>query len=117
MATYTKLPLSASNNGQNILISATTSGSGVNLHTALSGTSSLDEVYIYGYNDATSSILLSLNWGSVSESVSVCRALISPQVGRTLVIDGKLIQNGLTIKAYASVANFITVDGFVNRIS
>ena len=117
MATYTKLPLSGSSNGQNILVTATTSGSGVNIHTAVAGTSSLDEIYIYGYNDATASILLSLNWGSISESVSVCRTLIGPQSGRTLVIDGKLLQNGLTITAYSSVANFVTIDGFINRIS
>jgi len=33
-----------------------------------------------------------------------------------LVIDGRLINNSLVVRAFASVANVIVVDGFVNQI-
>jgi hypothetical protein len=115
MSTFVKLPLSASSYGQQVLITATTSGSANPIHTTLSGTGSLDEVWIYAYNDSTSSILTSILWGSTIESASVNRFSILPRSGRTLMVDGKIAQNSLSISAYAAVSNVILFDGFVNR--
>ena len=117
MATYTKLPLSASTSGQQILITATTSGSATPIHTAVAGTSSLDEIWIYAYNDATASLLTSLIWGGGAEPSNVVRLSIPAQSGRILITDGKLLQNSLTVYAYASASNYVSIDGFVNRIS
>jgi hypothetical protein len=116
MATYSKLLLSGSVNGQQIKIT-TASGSGYTpLHTAVSGTGSLDEIWLYAYNDATASVLTSILWGSTTEPDAVVRFTLPSKVGRTLVVDGKLLQNSLTVSAYASVANVIMFDGFVNNI-
>jgi hypothetical protein len=116
MATYTKLPLSASVNGKHILISATASGSATPIHTAVAGTGSLDEIYLYSYNDATSSLQLNILWGGTVEPNDVMRVTVLPKSGRTLVVDGKLLQNNLIVSAYAGVGSLVTVDGFVNRI-
>jgi len=117
MAIYTKLFLSGSSlNTPQILISSATSASAVQLHTNTSG--SIDEVYLYAYNDSTSSMVLSVLWGSgATEPKDVVRTTVAPQGGRSLVVDGKLLQNGSTISAYATIANWVTVDGFVNRIT
>ena len=114
--TFTKLPLSASNYGQQILITATTSASANQIHTAVAGTSSLDEIWLYAYNDSISSILTSVIWGGGSEPANVCRTILPSQSGRVLIVDGKLLNNGLTVYAYASSSNCVNVDGFVNRI-
>jgi len=116
MATFTKLPLSGSVNGKQILVSATTSGSAVPIHTAIAGASSLDEIYIYAHNDATSSLQLSILWGGTVEPNDVIRASIPSKSGRTLLVDGKLLQNSLIVGAYADTANYVSIDGFVNRI-
>lgn len=117
MATYSKLTLSGSTNGQQILVTATTSGSAIPLHTAVSTTSSYDEIWIYAYNESTASVQCSILWGSTTEPNAVNRLSIPSQAGRILVVDGKLLNNALTVLAYASIANVIAIDGFVNRIA
>jgi hypothetical protein len=115
--TYSKVPLSNSSYGKQILISGTASGSATLLHTTQpSGSQFTDECYIYAYNDSTSSILTSILWGGTNEPNDVIRNTIPSKSGRMLLVDGKILQNGLTVQAYAQVPNVITMDGFVNRI-
>jgi len=116
MSNYTKLPFSASNYGQQILLTATGSASAQPIHTTPVGTSSVDEIWLYAYNDSTASVLTSILWGGGSEPNNIVRANIISQAGRTLIVDGKLLQNGLTVYAYASALNWVSIDGFVNRI-
>jgi len=117
MATYTKLPLSGSVDGKRILITSTTSGSATPIHTVNAGSASLDESWIYAYNDSSSSMVVSFLWGGTVEPNDVIRANITSRSGRVLTIDGMLLQNGLTIKAYATSGSVVSIDGFVNRIS
>jgi len=117
MSTFTKLPLSASINGKQILIGATTSGSATPIHTAVTGTTSLDEIWLYAYNDSTSSLQTSILWGGTTEPNDIVRQRIDSKSGRTLIVDEKLLQNGLTISAYCDSPNVVIIDGFVNRIS
>lgn len=117
MATYSKLILSGSVNGKQILIDSTASGSATPIHTSVDGNSSMDEIWLYAYNDATASIQLNILWGGTVEPNDVNRITIPSKIGRTLVIDGKLLQNSLVVEAYASTGSFINVDGFVNRVS
>lgn len=117
MSTYSKLPLSASINGMQILITGTDSGSATPIHTAVGGISSWDEIWMYAYNDATSSLTLNINWGNLSEPANVVRTTLASQSGRVLIVDGKLLQNNLLVSAYASTGSWISIDGFVNRIT
>ncbi len=115
--TFLKLPLSGSVNGKRILLTATTSASAVPIHTTLAGTGSIDEIWLYAYNEATTSLSCSILWGGTTEPNDVMRTAITSQTGRTLIIDGQVLQNQLTVKGYAQIANWITIDGFVNRIT
>ncbi len=115
MATYSKVILSNSTNGQPILVT-TTSGSLTSIHTTLGGTTSLDEIYLYASNSSTGSCLLSILWGGTVQPNNLIQTTIYPQTGRVMIADGMLLQNGLSINAYAQTGSIIIVDGFVNRI-
>ncbi len=117
MATFTKLPLSGSINGRQIALSATGSLSANEIHTTPSGTTSIDEIWLYGYNDSTSSLMVTLLWGGVDDVVDAIRATITPRTGRTLLVDGKVLQNGLSVRGYASISGSIMLDGYVNRMT
>lgn len=116
MAAFTKYPLSASVSGKQILITASYNAQAQTIHTAVASTTDWDEVWLYAYNDSTSSLSCSILWGSGSEPGDVVRAAIGAQAGRTLIVDGKLLQNGLDIKMYSQFPA-ITIDGFINRIT
>ena len=116
MATYSKIPLSGSLNGKQIIITAVTSGSANPIHTAVDGAISMDEVWLYAYNDATASLQVSILWGGTIEPNNVYRSTIPSRSGRTLIADGVLLQNGNVISAYAQASASIMIDGFVNRI-
>jgi hypothetical protein len=117
MATFTKQKLSGSTNGKQILVVHTTNGAADTIHTAVSGTSAYDEVWLYAYNDNPTSVQLTFLWGGTTEPDNAIRLTLAPRTGRTLIIDGMILQNSLVIKAYASVASVVTVDGFVNNIA
>jgi hypothetical protein len=116
MATYSKHLLSGSVNGKCILISGTSAATAQTLHTHPGGTGSLDEVFLYACNVATSNATLYLLWGGTLNPDDTELALISANTGRNLVTDGRLVTNGLSITAYSS-GTTIVMDGFVNRIT
>jgi hypothetical protein len=117
MATFTKKLLSGSTNGKQIKVVGTASGSATTIHTAVAGTGSFDEVWIYAYNGNGTAVVLTLLFGGTTEPDNQIRATLSPQSGRVLLCDGMLLQNGLVISAYCNVANEVEIDGFVNNIA
>jgi len=115
-ATYTKNLLSGSTNGKAILVAATATA-GTLIHTAVAGTSDLDEVWIYAQNTSTASVTLDIEWGGVTAPNDLIELTVLPEAGLVTVIPGLLLQNGLVIRAFAGTANVITIHGFVNRIT
>lgn len=116
MKNFTKQLLSGSTNGKQIAVAATAIGSGTTIHTAATGTGGFDEVWLYATNIDTSDRVLTLGWGGTATADTML-ITIPFNSGRYLVADGKLLQNGLIVKASADSANKINLDGFVNRIS
>lgn len=117
MATYTKVKLSGSTYGKNIAVAATSGGgSGTAIHTAVTGTTSLDEVWIYATNIDTSAHKLTIEFGATT-AADLIELTIQPESGPVLVIPGWLLQNSLPITAFAASANKININGFINRIS
>jgi hypothetical protein len=117
MATFTKQKLSGSTNGKQILITATTNGAAQTIHTAVAGTSSFDEIWLYAFNDSANIVNLALLWGGTTEPDNLILIPVPSQAGRVCVVDGMLLQNGLLVKAYAVAGSVIVVDGFVNNIA
>jgi hypothetical protein len=117
MATFTKQLLSGSTNGKAIKVAAT-STAGTTIHTAVSGTSSLDEVWLYAHNSSAGTVKLTLEWGEATAPDGNIEINIGAEgTGLVLVAPGLLLQNSLVIKAFAATTNVITLTGYVNRIA
>jgi hypothetical protein len=117
MATFSKKLLSGSTNGKGIKVSATATA-GTLVHTAVAGTSSYDEVWIYAHNTSSSAVKLTLEWGEATAPDGNIEVNIGAEgTGLILVSPGLLLQNGLTVKAFAGTANVINLFGYVNRIA
>jgi len=111
----TKAKLSGSTNGRGIKVVATAS-TGTTIHTAVSGTSSYDEVWLYAYNSHTAEVLLTIQFGGTTSPDDDIKVMIPAQSGRYLLVDGAILNNSVVVAAYASLANVIVITGFVNAI-
>jgi len=114
MTTFTKLKLSGSTDGKGIKV-VQTGTAGTTIHTAHA--TDLDEIWIYVFNSHTADVVLTLEWGGVSAPDDNIVANISFKEGLFLVVPGLLLTNSLVLKAFASIANVLTIHGFVNRIT
>jgi uncharacterized membrane protein YjjP (DUF1212 family) len=116
MATFSKRFLSGSTNGRQILVAATASP-GTLIHTATTGTTSIDEVWIYAVNSSINAVKLTVQFGGTTVNSDDIELSILPESGLTLVVPGLPLQNSLEVRAFASVTNVINISGYVNRIS
>ena len=114
MATYSKELLSASTNGKAIKVTATATA-GTLIHTAVSGTSSLDEIWLYAVNSSASLVKLTLEWGEATAPDGNIEQNVPAESGLMLLVPGLVLQNGLTVNAFAGTGSVITIAGYVNR--
>lgn len=118
MGAISKLPLSASLQGTPIQITATGS-TGTTIHTTLSSSTVVDEVWLYGTNIDTVSRNLTVEYGGTS-SDKLIEVAIPAKSGLSLLLTGTILtgtgSSGTTITAFASAANVINIIGYVNRI-
>ena len=116
MPTYSKQLLSGSTNGRGIKVVATATA-GTLIHTAVAGTSSEDEIWLYAHNTSASAVKLTLEWGGVTAPDDHIEINIGAEgTGMILVAPGLLLQNGLVVRAFAGTANVLNIFGYVNRI-
>jgi len=106
---------SGSTNGRPVLVVATATA-GTILHTAVTGTTDMDEVYVWAYNDHTADVLLTIEFGGVSSPGDTIRYTVPFDDGPHLVIPGWRLQNGLIVRAFAGTASVITCGVNVNRL-
>ena len=116
MATYSKELLSGSTNGKNIKVAATATA-GTTIHTATSGTSNLDEIWLYACNTDSTDRKLTIEYGGATSPDELTEITISAEAGWVLVVPGLLLQNSLVVKAFAAAANVVNINGFVNRVT
>jgi hypothetical protein len=115
MATFSKLPLSGSTNGKGINVAATAT-TGTTIHTAVSGTSSFDEVWMYAVNTSTSSVKLTVEYGGTATADNI-EITIPGESGLVLVVPGLFLNNSLAVTAFAGTTNVISIHGYVNRVA
>jgi hypothetical protein len=113
---YTKQLLSGSTNGIPIKVVATATA-GTLIHTAVTGTASLDEIWIWAQNNHTADVVLTIEWGGATAPDCNIIKTIPTKAGEAIIVPGFLLNNGLTVKAFAATADVICLSGFVNRIS
>ena len=117
MATYSKHLLSGSTNGKNISVTGNATGSAVTVHTATSGTSNLDEIWLYATNTSAAGVVLTIEFGGTTNQDDYIELELAADSGMTLIIPGLLLQNSLLVKAWAASADVININGYVNRIT
>ena len=116
MATYAKQLLSGSTNGKGILVVATATA-GTTIHTAVSGTSDLDELWVYAVNSSDTDVKLTLEWGEATDPNGNIEQTVPTESGLMLLVPGLLLQNSLVLKAFAGTTNVIVIHGYANRIT
>lgn len=116
MANFATQIASGSTTGKMVKVVAT-STLGTTLHTAVTGTDDMDEVYIWAQNNHTSDVVLTIEWGGVSSPDDLIQQTIPSKSGLELITPGGRIQNGLVITAFAATANVISCLINVNRIT
>ena len=108
--------LSFSTNGLGIQIVNTVVGSADSIHQAVSGSVNFDEIHLWAFNRHTSAVDLSIAFGGISAK-DLVQVSIPKDDGLFAIINGQNLNGGLTVKAFASVANVITIFGFVTRLT
>lgn len=116
MATYAKAKLSGSTNGKGIKV-VQTATTGTTIHTAVSGTTNLDEIWLYAINTSSSSVALTIEWGETSAPDGNIIVTIPGQGGLVLIVPGLVLQNSCVVSAFAATGNVIIIHGFVNQIT
>jgi hypothetical protein len=115
MATMTYNLLSGSPaNGRGIKVAATSSA-GTTIHTAVSGTTDIDIIYLYAVNTDSTDRKLTLEWGGTSAPDDLIEVTIEAESGLKLIAPGIPLQNSLVVKAFAAEANVIIIHGYVHR--
>jgi len=114
MSTFTPVLLSGSTNGKGILVAATATP-GTTVHTAVTGTSNIDEIYVYAVNTSASAVKLTLEWGEATAPNGNIEYTVPAEDGLYLIAPGLKLQNSLIVKAFAGTTNVIVLHGWVNR--
>lgn len=116
MATFIKQKLSGSTNGRQIKV-VKTETPGTLIHTAVSGTSDWDEIWLWAVNSDTTIRKLTIEFGGVSAPDDLIEVNLPPESGLVLVVPGLILQNALAVRVFASEADVVLISGFVNRIT
>lgn len=117
-STAYKRKLSGSTDGKAIKVAATATP-GTTIHTAVAGTTAgtFDEIWLWAFNSHTADVLLTLEWGGTTDPDNIIEVTIPYQSGLVPIIPGLILQNGMTVAAFAGTANVITILGYVNAIT
>lgn len=118
MASFKKRKLSGSTDGMPIKV-VQTATAGTTIHQAVAGTTAgtFDEIWLFAYNGHSAAVTLTIEYGgaTVPDQNIVCTLAV--QSGLQLIVPGLILQNGLYVKAFASVANVVTLSGYANTIT
>lgn len=116
MPTFNKIPLSGSTNGRGVQVAATATP-GTVIHTAVSGTTNFDEVWLYAENSSVNAVALTVEFGGTNATSDTIEITIAGKSGLVLVCPGLFLNNGLIVRAFAGTTNVLSMFGYVNRVS
>lgn len=119
MATYTKVLLSGSNQGQPILVAAT-STPGTSIHSTGTSSTIIDNVTLYAHNTDTTARKLTVEFGGTGTANTI-EVTVPAESGLMLVLPQlPLTGTGAAAKsvaAFCATTNVVAISGFVDRIS
>lgn len=111
MATYTKITLSETTNGEAIGV-ANTSSPGTVIHTSSPNSGDLDEIWLWVSNKDVSENTVTIEFGGSGQGNRI-QEKVEP-FKTILIIPGIPLVNGANMAAYSDSGN-ISVFGYVNR--
>lgn len=114
MSTFLPRILSASTDGKAVKVVATAT-TGTTIHTAVAGTSDIDEITLYANNTSSAAVKLTVEWGTTTAADGNIEKTIQPESGLLMVVPRLRLQNGLLVTAFAGTANVILITGGVDR--
>ncbi len=115
--TIGKAKLSGSTSGMGIKVVATATA-GTLIHTATGGATNLDEVVLYVVNTHTGAVDLTIEYGGVTDPDNLInKDSIPVESGLYLIVPGLVLNGGLVIRAFASVANVLIIFGYVHHLT
>lgn len=119
MATVKKRKLSGSTDGIPIKLTDTATSGASLIHTSVAGTTdgTYDEIWIWAYNGHTVDVVLTVEFGGSTVPDQNIITTIPAKSGLVPILPGLILQNGKTVESFASVANVVTLVGFVNTIT
>jgi len=113
-----KRKLSGSTDGKPIKV-VETATAGTTIHTAVAGTTAgtFDEIWLWTYNGHSAAVTLTIEFGGATVPDQNIVMTLASKSGLQLVVPGLILQNAMVVKAFASVANVVTLSGFVNTMT
>ena len=123
MATFTKLAFQPTTmtvgTGLGTLVVATATA-GTVIHTCSNVATHIDELWLYAYNDHSSTNILTIEFGGVTSPKDVIKSTLASQAGLVLICAGLVLQGNTTpvvVRAFAATASKVSIFGYVNRIT
>lgn len=118
MATFSRVLLSGSTAGRPIKITST-ADPGTAIHTAVAGSASFDELYLWATNTSSGAVTITTQWGGNTDPDNLITKAYSIPANSapTALIVGQVLNSAQTCSAFASTANAIVISGFVTRIA
>jgi hypothetical protein len=107
--------LSSSTDGRQVKVDAT-STPGTLLHTVASGTSTIEFITLEAANTSSSAVNLTIEWGGTTDPDDHIELSVPANRGAFVVIDKRRLQNGLAVRAFASVADVIVMYGESDKV-
>lgn len=116
MATYSKVFLSGQGDGTGQKVFAT-STPGELIHTAHA--TAKDEIHLWAWNSDATDLLLTVEWGGVTDPDNLVEFTVPTQDGWYLIVPGFILSDSGEVRAFApgGKANLLVINGFVNRIT
>ena len=117
MGVFQGRKLSGSTDGKPIKIVATATA-GTAVHTAVAGTTAgtWDEIWLWAQNNHTAEVTLTIEFGDANPESNIIITLASKS-GLVPILPGHRLQNAATVKAFASVANVVSMVGHINTLT
>lgn len=116
---FTHEVLSGSTNGLGVKVTGTATAGAVTIHTAIAGTTSRDEVWLWAQNNDANGVTrtLTIEFGGTTDPDNLIVMPVVAKAGPVLVVPGFPLRNGLVVKAFADEANDVQIYGYVNRVT
>lgn len=116
MTEVTRVGLSASSDGEMVVVGATaTVGTTIHTATTQSSSSRYDEVWLFASNSHSSAVDLTIEIDVANSANSFFKVSIPADDGLYVVLPGVSVHNGKKITAFASVADVVKIVGYVEQ--